>query len=40
MSVMRPDGTLRSSASRFALSSRAFNSRLKRLPGCVANGML
>jgi hypothetical protein len=28
MSVMRPDGTLRSSASRFALGSRAFNSRL------------
>ena len=36
---IRPDGTLRSSASRFALSARVFNSRLKRLPGCVANGM-
>jgi hypothetical protein len=35
MSVMRPDGTLRSSASRFALSSRAFNSRLKRLQLCL-----
>jgi hypothetical protein len=33
MSVMRPDGTPRSSASRFALNSRAFSSRSKRLPG-------
>ena len=39
MSVMRPDGTLRSSASRFALSSRTFSSRFKKLPGCVAYGM-
>ena len=38
-SVMRPDGTLRSRASRFALSSRALNSRFKKPPGCVANGI-
>jgi hypothetical protein len=40
MSVIRPDGTLRSSASRFALSARAFGSRFRRLPGCAGVGML
>src|SRR5207247_3496151 len=39
ISVTRPDGTPRSSASRLALSFRSAISRLKRRPGCAAGGM-
>src|SRR5215471_973987 len=35
MSVMRPDGTPRSSESRFVLSLRACNSRRSKRPGCT-----
>src|SRR5713101_5513062 len=35
MSVMRPDGTPRSSARRLALSARAASSRLSSRPGCA-----
>lgn len=35
MSVMRPDGTPKSSASRFALTPRALSSLLSRRPGCA-----
>src|SRR2546423_2808909 len=40
MSVIRPDGTPRSSASRLALSARAASSRLRRRPGCATGGMV
>src|SRR5436190_6326897 len=39
MSVMRPDGTPRSSASRLALSLREPSSRFKSRPGCTAGAI-
>src|SRR4051812_17649800 len=39
MSVMRPDGTPRSNARRFALRLRVASSRLKRRPGWATGGM-
>ena len=36
ISVMRPDGTPISSASRLALNARTLNSRFSRRPGCAA----
>src|SRR6266545_6708115 len=40
MSVMRPDGTPRSSASRLALSLRAASSRFSRRPGCATGAIV
>ena len=40
MSVIRPDGTPMSSASRLALNEREVNSRFSRRPGCAAGGMV
>src|SRR5690348_7222057 len=39
MSVIRPDGTLRSKAKRLALSLRAANSRFSKRPGCTTGAM-
>jgi hypothetical protein len=40
MSVIRPDGTPMSSASRLALNEREVNSRFSRRPGWAAGGMV